>query len=125
MNRKERLASIIEEAQRYYVADCTDDSESEYIAEWLLSSGVVVPRILAGEEIFTLRVRSKGIGAKNCFCDSIRFLKACLKHGDTVYIAPRTAHNYHNQHLGSTVFRTYDEAKFALEKIVEGGGRDG
>lgn len=119
MNDHDRLVAIIDEAKMVYASDYTDHSESDYIAETLLDSGVKLPRILAGETVHTFRVKSKGIGVKDAFCDSVKFAKISLGRGDVIYIAPKVAHNYHNQHLGSTVFLTYEEAEFALRKLME------
>ena len=119
MTANERLVSVIDKAKQMYAADYTDHTENEYIAEMLLDSGIIVPKILAGETVYTFRIKSSGIGSKDAFCDSRRLAKLSLRRGDTIYIAPKVAHNYHNQHLGSTVFQTYEEAEATLNKLME------
>lgn len=114
---KEKLVAVINEAKKLYVMDDEPDcDESEFIAEWLLYNGVKIPKILNGTPIYVFRLRSKNT---DCFCDTVRFVKTCLRRGDAIYITVAQAKPYHNNCLGGTVFTTFNEAEAKLKSIME------
>jgi hypothetical protein len=49
---RDRLVEYIENAKKLYEGDVTDLSESEYVAECLLSDGVIVPPCKVGDTCY-------------------------------------------------------------------------
>jgi hypothetical protein len=51
---KNKLTASIENAKKLYEGDVTDLTETEYVAECLLSEGIVIPPCKVGEEIWVV-----------------------------------------------------------------------
>lgn len=51
---KERLVELLEEAEYEFLCNVTKCSEMEYIADYLLANGVIVPPCKVGDEVYYL-----------------------------------------------------------------------
>lgn len=57
---RDRLTEYIESAKKLYEGDVTDLLESEYIAECILSDGVIVPPCKVGDTLYLVQIDWEG-----------------------------------------------------------------
>lgn len=108
MNERERLMYLVKNAIAAYKSmdDC-DVSEAEFIVDFLIANGVIVPPCKVGDKIYLIVEKRRRITSK-CF----KFIK----------ISKLTFYNLEMvlKCFGKTIFLTKEEAEAALE----GGGEE-
>ncbi len=130
---RDRLTEHIESAKKFYEGDVTDLSESEYIAECLLSDGVIVPPCKVGDTVWINYEYSKSI-IRTCPVKVYAYridtkknnMRICVE--GNIKISGYGGHynHYYNgtfkwNSVGKTVFLTKEEA----EQKLKGGADNG
>ena len=124
---RDRLVEYIENAKKLYEGDVTDLTESEYVAECLLTDGAIVPPCKVGQTVYVI---------EPCTCfNGYRTFEEChhrrtkaTKWVDVVMVKNR----HHNRcmklferpykpeyifKVGKTVFLTKEEAEQKLKEM--------
>ena len=114
MTERERLIELLS-------GKSIDTSEDvEYVADFLLASGVRVPPVVVGATVYEFRrkaiYRRTDIGI-----NTKRMLEMAVSRGDDIYISAKPYAKSDFLRLGNTIFLTMEEA---AEKLRILGGRE-
>lgn len=122
MTERERLFELLENGFFEALSKCKgedkDKKACDFLADYLLKNGVIVPTVEIGTTVY--EIRQKGIGFSNRRYDSgittQKQLKNAIFDGKTLYIESKLYAKSDNVRLGKTVFLTREEAEKALEE---------
>ena len=122
MTERERLFELLENGLFEALSKCKgedkDKKACDFLADYLLENGVIVPvpAVKIGTTVY--EIRQKGIGFSNRRYDSgittQKQLKNAIFDGKTLYIESKLYAKSDNVRLGKTVFLTREEAEKAL-----------
>lgn len=116
MKERERLIELIREAMKNH--EITIENyvipTSDYIADYILKNGVVVPPCKIGDTVY--KITSKGIceiKIENiyCWCNEIWKFNGWSKIDEY-----KIEYEFSFKDIGKTIFLTYEEAEQALNK---------
>lgn len=108
---RDRLVELIETAKKFYEGDVTDLSESEYVAECLLSEGMVVPPCKVGQRVYAIYLNGK----LRTLLQSDRITQIIINRGG--YHFKCWWGYFHLSDIGKTVFLTKSEAEQKLKEM--------
>ena len=122
MTERERLFELLENGFYEALSKCKgedkDKKACDFLADYLLENGVIVPVVEIGTTVY--EIRQKGIGFSNRRYDSgittQKQLKNAIFDGETLYIESKLYAKSDNVRLGKTVFLTREEAENALKE---------
>ena len=127
MTERERLFELLENGFFEALSKCKGENKDkkvcDYLADYLLENGVIVPvpAVKIGTTVY--EIRQKGISFSNRRYDSGITTKKQLKNaifdGKTLYIESKLYAKSDNVRLGKTVFLTREDAEAAL--ALKGG----
>jgi hypothetical protein len=109
---RDRLTASIENAKKLYEGDVTDLTETEYVAECLLSEGIIVPPCKVGDIVW---VDDFMWGLIPCKVDR-PYHCICGENGSCTF-----ERGFTDDDIGKTVFLTKEEA----EQKLKGGADNG
>lgn len=118
MKQRERLIELIREAMKNH--EITIENyvipTSDYIADYILKNGVVVPPCKIGDTVY--KITSKGIceiKIENiyCWCNEIWKCNGWSERNEY-----KIEHRFPFDDIGKTVFLTREEAEQALNKVT-------
>ena len=120
MAERERLFELLENGFFEALSKCKGENKDkkvcDYLADYLIENGVIVPTVEIGTTVY--EIRQKGIGFSNRRYDSgittQKQLKNAIFDGKTLYIESKLYAKSDNVRLGKTVFLTREEAEKAL-----------
>lgn len=117
MTNRDRLIKFIINAKR---EAHETGSFTEFLADYLIANGVIVPPCKVGDLVYVIRrkeKRNKG-GYWNAICFTKKVMQTAIKDG-TAYIDCKRATKTDFSLIGKTVFLTKEEAEKALEDGVK------
>ena len=122
MTERDRLFELLENGFFEALSKCKGENKDkkvcDYLADYLLENGVIVPAVEIGTTVY--EIRQKGISFSNRRYDSgittQKQLKNAIFDGKTLYIESKLYAKSDNVRLGNTVFLTREEAEKALEE---------
>lgn len=122
MTERDRLFELLENGFFEALSKCKGENKDkkvcDYLADYLLENGVIVPAVKIGTTVY--EIRQKGISFSNRRYDSgittQKQLKNAIFDGKTLYIESKLYAKSDNVRLGKTVFLNREEAEKALEE---------
>lgn len=120
MTERDRLFELLENGFFEALSKCKGENKDkkvrDYLADYLLENGVIVPAVKIGTTVY--EIRQKSISFSNRRYDSgittQKQLKNAIFDGKTLYIESKLYAKSDNVRLGKTVFLNREEAEEAL-----------
>ena len=117
MTDRDRLIELVCKGIQEFGKSTVKRSADEYIADYLIANGVILPPCKVGDLVYVIRrkeKRNKG-GYWNAICFTKKVMQTAIKDG-TAYIDCKRATKTDFSLIGKTVFLTREEAEKALER---------
>lgn len=123
MNERERLIELLNngfyEALSKIKGEDKDKKACDFLADFLLENGVIVPPVAVSDMVFEIRKKSVSPSGRHTDhrVDTYKYLKYAVNTDDEFYIKPKQYRKSDISRLEKTVFMTREEAEKVLEQL--------
>lgn len=120
MTNRDRLIELVKNALVAYGHSVNSEiTPQEFMADFLLENGVIVPPVAVSDMVFEIRKKSVSPSGRHTDhrVDTYKYLKYAVNADDEFYIKPKQYRKSDISRLGKTVFMTREEAEKVLGQL--------